>query len=358
MKKQLIILTGGGTAGHVVPHIPIIKNLLNQGHTVSYVGSKNGIERNIIKKQNITYYPISTGKLRRYFDFNNFIDIFRILYGFFQSLRIFLKTKPALVFSKGGFVSCPVVWAAWFYNIPVIIHESDISPGLANRLCLPFCQKICYSFTETKKYLPAKKSYHTGLPIRKSLKQGSEQTGKTLCGFNDRKPIILVIGGSSGSLRINSFTRYLLPDLLATYQVCHICGKNNICNTLENKNGYKQFEFVEDDLKHLLAMSEIIISRSGATSIFEFLALKKLNLLIPLSVKASRGDQILNARSFTKSGFSVFIEEEKLSKENLFTALNELSANKKRYYQAMESKNISNAEIKIINIIKQFLENY
>jgi len=350
---KVILLTGGGTSGHVTPNIALISKLKKMGYSIHYVGSRNGIEKKLIENENIPYYEISAGKLRRYLDFKNFTDVFRVMNGLRQSLSIISKVKPDIVFSKGGFVSCPVVWAAWLKRVPVVIHESDYTPGLTNKLSMPFAKKVCYTFPETKEYIKGDKGVLTGIPIRDSLLKGDKNTGKKLCGFNDSKPVIMVIGGSQGSENINKAVRRVLDTLLKEFQVCHICGKGNIDKNYEGLTGYKQFEYLNEELPHVFAMADMVISRAGATTIFEILALKKPSLLIPLSRKASRGDQILNAKSFAKQGFSLMLEEEDMNDKTLIESIREVYTNRGKYINAIKSKSISSAADEVIKVIKE-----
>lgn len=350
MKK--IVLTGGGTAGHVTPNIALLPHLKKAGFSVSYIGSYDGIEKRLIADFDIPYYGIATGKLRRYFDWKNFTDPFRIIKGFAEAKSILKKLQPDVVFSKGGFVSVPVVHAAASLGIPCIIHESDMTPGLANKLCIPVAKKVCCNFPETYRLLPEDKAVLTGSPIREELSAGSREKGLELCGFHNMKPVILVIGGSLGASNVNLYVRKALPALLETYQVVHICGKEKMDNLLLNTPGYKQFEYVKEELKDLFAMADIVISRAGANAICELLALKKPNLLIPLSANASRGDQILNANSFQSQGFSMVLEEEHLTEESLIQAVNTLFAQKEQYKQAMEQSTLTDSIAKIMELIQ------
>ena len=347
-----IILTGGGTAGHITPNIALIPGLKNNGFEIHYIGTKDGMERQLIEPLGIPYHPVHAGKLRRYLDLKNLTDLFQITRGFLDSLAILAKIKPDVVFSKGGFVSSPVVWASWLHRIPVVIHESDITPGLANKLAIPFASKICYTFPETQKYLPDPKGVFTGLPVRESLLQGDAATGKRLCGFNDNKPVLMVIGGSQGSEILNKSIRSLLGEIIQRYQLCHICGKNGVDLSLNQVSGYKQFDYVNEELPHLMAMADLVVSRAGATTLFELLALKKPNLLIPLSKQASRGDQILNARSFERQGFSKVLPEESLTPETLLHNVNYLYDSRNEYIAAMNASKINNGIQNVIAVIK------
>lgn len=351
MKK--IVLTGGGTAGHVTPNIALLPHLKEAGFEVSYIGSYDGIEKRLVGDFNVPYYGISTGKLRRYFDVKNFTDPFRVLKGFAEAKRTLKEIAPDVVFSKGGFVSVPVVRAAASLGIPCIIHESDMTPGLANKLCIPVASKVCCNFPETEKQLPAGKAVLTGSPIREELAAGSKEAGLDICGFHTLKPVIMVIGGSLGATSINQCVRKALPVLLEKYQIVHICGKGKLDNLLLNTPGYKQFEYVKEELKDFFAMSDIVISRAGANAICELLALKKPHLLIPLSAKASRGDQILNAESFQNQGFSMVLDEDDLAEDTLVKAVDELFAKRDFYRKNMEESSYKDSISKIMDLIKE-----
>ena len=351
MKK--IVMTGGGTAGHVTPNIALIPSLREAGYEISYIGSYEGIEKRLIEEQNIPYYGISSGKLRRYFDPKNFTDPFKVVKGLAQAVSLLKKIKPDIVFSKGGFVSVPVVLAAKICHIPVIIHESDITPGLANKIAIPGATKVCCNFPETLKYLPKEKAVFTGSPIRQELLSGNADAALTFCKLPAKsKPVLLIIGGSTGSKVINTIVRASLPTLLKNYLVIHLCGKNNLDASLEGMAGYVQLEYAGKELADLFALSDIVISRAGANAIFELLALRKPNILIPLSAAASRGDQILNANSFKNSGYSYVLEEEKLSMETLQNAIAEVDGKKNTYISAMEQSQSQDSIRIICNLIE------
>lgn len=349
MKK--IILTGGGTAGHVTPNLALLPSLREAGYEISYIGSYHGIERKLIENAGIPYYGISSGKLRRYFDIKNFSDPLRVLKGYGEALRLLKRHKPDVVFSKGGFVAVPVVLAARHFKIPTIIHESDMTPGLANKICIPSAVRVCCNFPETIKYLPGDKAVLTGSPIRRELLAGDRLAGLSYANLGADQPVLLIIGGSLGSVTVNQAVRSILPRLLAKYQVIHICGKGNLDEDLIGRAGYVQFEYVDAPLKHLFAAADLVISRAGANSICELLALRKPNLLIPLSASASRGDQILNANSFAKQGFSKVLEEESISGETLYQAIDSLYQNRRAYLQAMEQSSLGNGVETVISII-------
>ena len=345
-------MTGGGTAGHVTPNIALMPALRKEGFEISYIGSYDGIEKRLIEEQGVPYYGISSGKLRRYFNPKNFSDPFRVIKGYGQSIKLLKKIKPDVVFSKGGFVSVPVVLAAKFCRIPAIIHESDITPGLANKLAIPGAVKVCCNFPETLNYLPKEKAVLTGSPIRQELLKGSADAGRTYCKFPEAsKPVILIIGGSSGSRAINNTVRELLPQLLPDYNVIHLCGKGNLDTSLTQTAGYLQLEYANQELAGLFALSDLVISRAGANAICELLALHKPNILIPLSANASRGDQILNANSFQAQGFSYVLEEENLSPETLRSAITHVIAEKESYISAMKNSQTRDSIETIVNLI-------
>lgn len=348
-----IILTGGGTAGHVTPNIALLPRLQEAGYDISYIGSYQGMEKQLIEEQHIPYYGISSGKLRRYFDLKNFTDPFKVVRGIGQCVRLMRKLKPDVVFSKGGFVSVPVILAARHCHVPSIIHESDLTPGLANKLAIPAATKVCCNFPETLKYLPEGKAVLTGSPIRQELLSGNATAARTLCKFNSNQPVLFIIGGSSGSKFINDTIRGLLPSLLKEFQIIHMCGKGNLDPALADTPGYVQFEYIGGELNDIFALSDLVISRAGANSICELLALHKPNILIPLSANASRGDQILNAHSFEKQGFSTVIEEENITEERLLELIHTTFQNRQQYVDAMEKSNLIDSVDRIISLIEE-----
>lgn len=351
MKK--IILTGGGTAGHVTPNLALIPSLKDHGFEIRYIGSYEGIEKKLITDAGIPYDGISSGKLRRYFDLKNFSDPFRVLKGYAEACKLIKSYKPDVVFSKGGFVSVPVVLAAKRYHVPTIIHESDMTPGLANKICIPSAARVCCNFPETLQYLPKDKAVLTGSPIRRELLTGDRLSGLQYTHLSADKPIILVIGGSLGSVTVNQAVRSILPQLLTNFQVIHICGKGHLDESLIGTPGYVQYEYVNAPLRHLFAAADLIISRAGANSICEILALRKPNILIPLSAAASRGDQILNASSFAKQGFSTLLEEEQLTEHSLFQAITDTYQKRADFIRTMEQSHLSNAVDTIISLIEE-----
>ena len=348
-----IILTGGGTAGHVTPNIALIPGLRELGYDIQYIGSYNGIEKDLIEPFGIPYHGISSGKLRRYFSVQNFTDPFRVIKGFGEARKLIKDLKPDVIFSKGGFVSVPVVLAGKRCKVPVIIHESDMTPGLANKIAIPSASKVCCNFPETLNALPEGKAVLTGSPIRQELLSGNKIAALDMCGFTADKPVILVIGGSLGSVVINNVVRQSLPALLDDFQIIHLCGKGKADSSLKNTKGYCQFEYIKNELRDIFALADIVISRAGANAICELLALRKPNLLIPLSAKASRGDQILNARSFERQGFSMVLEEDDLSENTLIPAVHSLYKNRGIFIDAMRGSGQQNSIDTIVSLIEE-----
>ena len=348
-----IILTGGGTAGHVTPNIALLPRLKELGYDIQYIGSYTGIEKELIEPFGIPYHGISSGKLRRYFSVQNFTDPFRVLKGFREAHKLIRQLKPDVIFSKGGFVSVPVVLAGKRCKVPVIIHESDMTPGLANKIAIPSAAKVCCNFPETLKSLPEGKAVLTGSPIRQELLSGYKIAAMDMCHFTSDKPVILVIGGSLGAVAVNNAVREALPELLKDFQIIHLCGKGKMDESLKDVEGYCQFEYIKNELRNLFALADIVISRAGANAICELLALHKPNLLIPLSANASRGDQILNARSFERQGFSLVLEEEQLTKETLLAAVKNLYENRTTFINSMKNSGQQDSIGTIIKLIEE-----
>ena len=347
-----IVLTGGGTAGHVTPNLAIAPFLRESGYELFYIGSKRGIEKTLVEKAGIPYTGIASGKLRRYLDLKNVTDILRVAKGLGDAFAVIARLRPGLVFSKGGFVTVPVVIAAKMLKAKVIIHESDMTPGLANKISLRFADRVCVNFPETINHVPSGKGVLTGTPIRPEIYQGSIDEATKICGFHDSKPVLLIMGGSQGSVVINECVRNILPQLTKSFNVIHLCGANNKQHDLDMR-GYLQFEYVTWELPHLLAYAEVVVSRAGANSISEFLALRRPNLLIPLSLNASRGDQILNARSYEQQGFSMVLDEDAMNPESLKAKIDQLYINRKEFSKRMEESAISDGTKDVLKIIKE-----
>ena len=330
-----IVLTGGGTAGHITPNIALMPELENRGYRYFYIGSRDGMEKEMIESLGVRYFSVSTGKLRRYFSLRNFTDPARVVKGYLEARKWLKKIRPHVVFSKGGFVSVPVVLAAHRLGIPVVIHESDMSPGLANKISIPFADAVCCNFPETVNDFPDGKAILTGSPIRQELFEGSREAGLSFCGFSGDKPVLLIIGGSLGSVAINNAVRNILPQLLPDFHVIHLCGKGNLDESLDGTPGYVQYEFISKELPDLMAAADLVISRAGANAICELLALRKPNILIPLPAVASRGDQLQNAASFEKQGFSCVLQEDDITDELLLQTIHEVYENRQSYIDTM-----------------------
>lgn len=333
-----IAFTGGGTVGHVSVNLSLIPTAVEKGHEAFYIGSKQGIEREIIESQlpDIKYYPISSGKLRRYLSFENAKDVFKVLKGILDARRVLKKEKPDLLFSKGGFVSVPVVIAARSLNIPTIIHESDLTPGLANKISLKFSKKIYTTFEDTLKYLPKDKADFVGATIREDLKEGNQQKGYEITGFDSDKKVLLVMGGSLGSKKLNDIIRENLEALLHDYQIIHLTGHGLVDESYKQK-GYIQYEFVKEELTHLLSITDTVVSRAGSNAIYEFLTLRIPMLLIPLGLDQSRGDQIDNAKYFESKGYGKMIPEDQLTQFKLLEQLKQIESHRTDITHQMES---------------------
>jgi len=351
--SKKIIFTGGGSAGHVTVNLALIPKFVQEGWEVRYIGSENGIERELIAKlDHIPYVSISTGKLRRYFDWNNIKDPIRVIKGIYQAYRYIKKEKPNVIFSKGGFVSVPVIIGAWLNRIPVITHESDLTPGLANRISVPFVTKVCTTFPETTQYLGSQKGIYVGAIIREELCKGVAARGLSFCGFTRSKPILLIMGGSLGARSINQVVRANLNRLIADFQIVHICGKGQIDPSMSRRD-YRQYEYLNEELPDIMAMADLVVTRAGSNSIFEFLALRKPMLLIPLPKRASRGDQILNAQSFQKSGYGEVLYEEDLTDDAFVEKVFQLYRDRSAYITRMEQSANHDALQKVIALIKE-----
>ena len=351
MKK--IVLTGGGTLGHVTPHLALIPRLLEEGYEIHYVGTENGMEAPKMRSvPGVTYHAVKSGKLRRYFSWQNFTDPFRVLAGAFQSAHLMGKLKPDVVFSKGGFVAVPVVFGAWLHRIPVLCHESDLTPGLANKLCKPFARRFATTFPECAEAL-GPKAEMTGTPLRPELFSGSREKGLSLLGFDGSKPVLLMMGGSSGARSVNDCLRACLPALTADFDVAHICGKGNLEPSLEGTPGYKQIEFLDAELPDVLACTDLVLSRAGANALCEFQALGRPMLLIPYPKGASRGDQILNAKSLEKRGLSRVLRKENMNQESLTAAVRQTWADREVLVKALKDAPPADGTARVLEMIEE-----
>ena len=348
MKK--IVLTGGGTAGHVTPNLALIPRLQADGWEIHYIGAANSPEQELIARvPGVTFHSVSVGKLRRYFDPKNFSDPFRVIRGIRQATGVIRRIKPNVVFSKGGFVSVPVVYGAKLNGVPVVTHESDMTPGLANKLCLPFSRVQCCTFPEAVKYAKGK-GVHTGTPIRPEILQGDKLEGCKRFGFNNNRPVLMVVGGSSGAQAINQAVWQSLPQLTENFQVLHLCGKGNLNSVYEGTANYTQREYLNEEMADAYACADILISRAGSNALCEILAARKPALLIPYPKGASRGDQLLNAESFRARGFSHVLQQEDMTPDSLVEAVEKLYHDRGALYEAMATEPTANG---IDNVLEQ-----
>lgn len=351
MADKRIILTGGGSAGHVTPNLALIPLLQQAGWEVHYIGTHQGIERGLVQAvPGVTYHPIHAGKLRRYFDLKNVTDIFRTVAGVGQAMGIIRKVKPSVLFSKGGFVSVPVLAGAWMQHVPTVSHESDMTPGLATRLSMRFAGTVCVTFPETLGHTGAKGKL-TGTPLRQSLYQGDAQRGREVCGFTRPLPTLLTMGGSLGAVALNDSLRAALDALLSRFNIIHLCGKGNLDASLAGREGYCQLEYANDTMADLLAAADLVVTRAGANSLVELQALGKPMLLIPLPLSASRGDQLQNAASYKKRGLAHVLEQEQLTADSLRTAVFDLYDSRAQLKAAIASAQGADGTQAVLEVI-------
>lgn len=351
MKK--IVLTGGGTLGHVTPHLALIPHLQEKGYEIHYIGTEKGMEREKMESvPGVTYHAVKSGKLRRYFSWQNFTDPFRVIAGAFQASHVIGKLKPDVVFSKGGFVAVPVVFGAWVHHVPVLCHESDLTPGLANKLCKPFAKRFATTFPECAAAL-GDKAEMTGTPLRPELFKGERAKGLNLLHFDGSKPVLLMMGGSSGAQSVNKALREALPKLTAQFDVAHICGKGNLDASLEGTAGYTQVEFLDADLPDALAAADLVLSRAGSNALCEFQALAKPLLLVPYPKGASRGDQILNAQSYEKRGLCHVLLQENMTADTLTDALMKTWADREQLAAAVKAAPPADGTKRVLEMIEE-----
>lgn len=348
-----IVLTGGGTLGHVTPHLALIPHLLKAGYDIHYIGTEKGMEaEKMASVPGVTYHAVKSGKLRRYFSWQNFTDPFRVIAGAFQSAHIIGRLKPDVVFSKGGFVAVPVVFGAWVHHVPVVCHESDLTPGLANKLCKPFAKRIATTFPECAKALGSKAEM-TGTPLRPELFSGSRAKGLSLLHFDGAKPVLLMMGGSSGAQSVNKALRGALPRLTKTFDVAHICGRGNLDESLCGVPGYTQVEFLDTDLPDVLAATDLVLSRAGSNALCEFQALDKPMLLVPYPKGASRGDQILNAQSYEKRGLCRVLLQENMTPDTLAQALEDTWRDREQLAAAVKAAPPADGTRRVLELIEE-----
>ena len=353
MDRKIIVLTGGGTLGHVTPHMALIPRLKEMGYEIHYIGTASGMEADKIRSmEGITYHAVKTGKLRRYFDWQNFIDPFRVVAGAFESAHLMGKLHPNVVFSKGGFVAVPVVFGAWLHRVPVLCHESDLTPGLANKLCQPFATKMVTTFPECAKALGGNAEV-VGTPLRPDLFSGDRARGLALCGMDGKKPILLMMGGSSGAQAVNRALREALGDLTRNFDVVHLCGKGNLDPSLDGMPGYRQIDFLDRELPDVLACADMVLSRAGSNALMEFQALDKPMLLVPYPKGASRGDQILNAQSMEKRGLCRVLLQENMTAATLTEALRATWEARDSLREAVRKAPPANGTERVLELIRE-----
>jgi len=346
-----IVLTGGGTAGHCTPHLAVLPYLQNNFDKIYYIGSENGIEKDIVLNNNIPYFSVPCAKLRRDFTLKNLSIPIKVLSGIIKAGKILDKIKPDVIFSKGGYVSIPTVIAAKKRAIPVIAHESDYTVGLANKIASKYCKKVLTSFPETATEL--KNGEFVGSPIRINLFSVTKKEAYQFFDIDGNKPVLLITGGSQGAKAINEAVRNSLDDLLPKYDVIHICGKNNLNPDLAHK-GYHQIEFL-NKMEYAYSAASVCVSRAGSNTVFELMSLKIPCVLIPLPKGTSRGDQILNAKYFEKLGLTSVLPQESLTAESLTHYVNAAYANRFNTERNFDKHPINDASSQISKIINDYV---
>ncbi len=349
--KKTIVFTGGGTAGHVTPNLALIEKLDRAEWDIHYIGT-SGMEKDLLKPvEDVTYHEIDSGKLRRYASLKTLSMPFHVQKGYRQAKRILKELKPAVLFSKGGYVSVPVVAAAKGI-CPVLTHESDYTPGLANRIDAHFADKVLVTFADTVPFVKGGKGVHTGTPIRPELYRGSRSHALAFTGLQGEKPVLLVTGGSLGALSVNVAVREALPELLKTFDVVHLCGKGKVDESV-NMPGYVQYDYISDEMADLFALADVVVSRAGANAVFELLALKKPMLLLPLSGASTRGDQELNAEYFKKRGYARVLLADEVNAGSVLREVNALYADRDAYLETMQNAEGVDGTDMILRLIRE-----
>jgi len=352
-----VLFTGGGSAGHVVPNLPLMAHFAAGGSTISYVGSKDGPEANLVASFGVAFHAIRSGKLRRYWSWRNVADVWWIAVGLVQAFVLMRRLRPSVVFSKGGYVAFPVVVAAWAWRVPVIAHESDLTPGLANRLSLPFVAAVCTTFAVTAFPARGKPVVHTGTPLRPDLVRGDAERARAIFELPRDRPLVVVFGGSLGADALNRVVREALDRLLAFATIVHVCGPGRTDASFAGRPGYRQFEFVGAEWGDLLAAADVVVARAGANSLYELVALRKPHLLVPLPRSASRGDQISNAAYAVEHGWSRVIAEEDLDAVRLDAAVREIYADRARVAALLGGAGLGDGTRAVADVITRFARN-
>ncbi|MBQ4423388.1 MAG: undecaprenyldiphospho-muramoylpentapeptide beta-N-acetylglucosaminyltransferase [Clostridia bacterium] len=349
--KKTIVFTGGGTAGHVTPNLALIKKLDRAAWDIHYIGT-SGMEKELVSAvEGVTYHEIESGKLRRYASLKTLTMPFHVQKGYHQAKRILKKLKPDVVFSKGGYVSVPVVAAAKGL-CPVLTHESDYTPGLANKIDAHFADRVLVTFADTVPLVKGNKGVHTGTPIRPELYLGSREKALAFTGLSGEKPILLVTGGSLGAVAVNVAVREALPALLKTFDVVHLCGKGKVDESI-SLPGYLQYEYIRDEMADLFAAADVVCSRAGANAVFELLALKKPMLLLPLSAASTRGDQELNADYFKKRGYARVLKADEVSADSVLREVTALYEARETYIETMRHAEGVDGTDAILKLIRE-----
>ena len=351
---RTIVFTGGGTAGHVLPTKPIITQFQARGDRVIFIGSKSGLERQLVEDWGVEFNEITTGKLRRYLSVENVIDAFRVPLGIVQAWNLLRRAKPNAIFSKGGYVAFPVVFAAWLLRIPVVAHESDLSPGLATRLCAPFVKTQCVSFSQTE--TKANRVAVTGTPIRAELLAGDKERARTWLNLASNLKVLVVVGGSLGAEAINQVVHASIGRLTQEFVVIHVCGKGNVKKHLCSVENYYQFEYITEQWGDAIALADVVVSRSGANALFELLSLRKPNILIPLPLAQSRGDQIENAEMAEINGWSLVLPQELCDTESLLQTIELITANLTQWQAKLQTFEVKDSASLIMAEIDQVLK--
>ncbi len=349
--KKTIVFTGGGTAGHVTPNLALIEKLDRSEWDIHYIGT-SGMEKELLKAvPDVIYHEIDSGKLRRYASLKTLTMPFHVQKGYRQAKNILKALKPAVVFSKGGYVSVPVVAAARGL-CPVLTHESDYTPGLANKIDAHFADKVLVTFADTVPYVKGNKGVHTGTPIRPELYRGSRERALRFTGLSGEKPVLLVTGGSLGAVAVNVAVREALPELLKTFDVVHLCGKGKADESV-SLPGYLQYEYISDEMADLFALADVVCSRAGANAVFELLALQKPMLLLPLSGASTRGDQELNAAYFEKRGYARVLKADEVNAQSVLREVTALYEARERYIETMRHAEGVDGTEHILRLIRE-----
>ena len=371
MKDLKIAFTGGGSAGHVTPNLALIDAISAQGAHAVYFGRAESIEADLLSRvDHVPFCQIPSERLRRYFHWGNFVMPLYVLAGVWKSFWGMRRHRPQALFSKGGFVALPVVMGAWLNRIPVVIHESDGSLGLANRLSLPFARVVCLGQARALKRVKHRDVRHTGSPVRQAFLSPSPERAIEAFALHAQDPLLVVFGGSQGAMSVNRALRQALPELSEKYEIFHVCGRGGLVIEFSATDqemstdgtqhalteSYHQVEYIHEGFADLLSAAHIIIGRAGANGIAEMIAVKRPALLIPLPSASSRGDQLLNAEDFAEAGFGEMIRDEELTATRLIGALQNVEDHYNEYYVSLERQASSEGTSTLINVLKEVIE--